>query len=200
MIFDLDSMKPSHVYGLMTQTIIPRPIAWVLSDNGDDSFNLAPFSYFTGISSHPPLIMLSIGLKKDGSPKDTRTNLQARHHFVLHIPTVHQRSHVEASAEAMPAGESEVTKLGLPLEDFSGAPLPRLAGCQVAMACTLHQIIPLDGVTQSMVIGRIQTVYVDDGAVDISDNGRVHVAAPTLDPLARLGAGEYASLGDVLRL
>ena len=197
MIFDLDSIKPNQIYGLMTQTIIPRPIAWVLSDNGDGRFNLAPFSYFTGISSHPPLIMISIGLKKDRTPKDTRVNIQERHQFVLHIPTVHQCSQVEISAEAMPAGESEVSRLGLSLEDFPGSPLPRLQTCQVAMACRHHQTIQLDDVTQAIIIGRIQTIYVADTAINISENGRVRIAASNLNPLGRLGADEYASLGTV---
>ena len=72
-------LNPSERYHIMTQVVIPRPIAWVLTANdGDQSnhsssrFNLAPFSYFNAISSDPPLVMMSIGKKPDGEEKDTR--------------------------------------------------------------------------------------------------------------------------------
>ncbi|MEJ2389198.1 MAG: hypothetical protein P8Y27_18400, partial [Chromatiaceae bacterium] len=32
---DLDSLTPDRVYSRMTQTLTPRPIAWVLSENAD---------------------------------------------------------------------------------------------------------------------------------------------------------------------
>ena len=65
MILDFNQLAPSQRYFAMVQTIIPRPIAWVLTDNGDArehqprTLNLAPFSFFTGICSDPPLLMIS---------------------------------------------------------------------------------------------------------------------------------------------
>ena len=200
MMFEMSSCKPGQIYGLMTQTMIPRPIAWVVSDNGDGGgYNLAPFSYFTGISSNPPLIMLSIGLKKDGSGKDTRVNIQERDNFVLHIPTVDQLAAVEGSAEPLAAGESEVSKLGLPLLDFPGFTLPRLQDCPVAMACSHHQTVQLDGLAQAMIIGRIHSIYVDDDSVIVTEDGRSHVSATKVNPLGRLGASEYMALGEIIR-
>jgi hypothetical protein len=35
MYIDLDSLTPDRVYSRMTQTLTPRPIAWVLSENAD---------------------------------------------------------------------------------------------------------------------------------------------------------------------
>ncbi len=61
MNIDLSTLAPTQVYHLMTQTVIPRPIAWVLTDSGEQNFNLAPFSYFTAVSSRPPLLMISVG-------------------------------------------------------------------------------------------------------------------------------------------
>jgi len=66
MQLNFKDLTANQCYGAMVQTIVPRPIAWVLSDNGDGSHNVAPFSFFTGICSDPPLLVLSIG-KKDAS-------------------------------------------------------------------------------------------------------------------------------------
>ena len=58
MLIDLQDLSPNRIYFTMIQTLIPRPVAWVLSDNGlAGSFNLAPFSYFNGVCSKPPLVM-----------------------------------------------------------------------------------------------------------------------------------------------
>ena len=66
MNLDFSTLSANQRYHLMTQTIIPRPIAWVLTDSNNGSFNLAPFSYFTAVSSAPPMLMLSVGKKPNG--------------------------------------------------------------------------------------------------------------------------------------
>ena len=40
----LDDLSTPLTYFTMTQAVLPRPIAWILSENDDASFNLAPFS------------------------------------------------------------------------------------------------------------------------------------------------------------
>ena len=89
MIIDFKQQSPANRYHIMTQTVIPRPIAWVLSENTSDnpatsepSYNLAPFSFFNAICSHPPLPMLSVGHKSDGTEKDTSVNLLSGRDFV----------------------------------------------------------------------------------------------------------------------
>lgn len=42
-------------------------------------------------------------------------------------------------------------------------------------------------------------IYIDDAAVS-EVKGRLHVDAKVLNPLARLGANQYANLGDVFTL
>ena len=79
----LDELSAPLTYFTMTQTVVPRPIAWILSENEDASFNLAPFSYFNAICSDPPLVMISIGLQDDGSEKDSLRNIRQRSQFVI---------------------------------------------------------------------------------------------------------------------
>ena len=50
------------VYRLLTSIIVPRPIAWVSTVSADGVRNLAPHSYFNGVSSSPPLVMFSADL------------------------------------------------------------------------------------------------------------------------------------------
>ena len=54
---------------LMFNLIVPRPIAWITTISPSGVVNLAPFSFYNGITSKPPLIMVSIGKRKDGDRK-----------------------------------------------------------------------------------------------------------------------------------
>jgi flavin reductase (DIM6/NTAB) family NADH-FMN oxidoreductase RutF len=46
---------------LLTSLIVPRPIAWISTQSSKKVANLAPFSYFNGVGSDPPTIVVSIG-------------------------------------------------------------------------------------------------------------------------------------------
>lgn len=198
MIIDLDALSTSDTYFAMTQAIIPRPIAWVLSENEAGDYNLAPFSYFNAVCSDPPLIMLSLGKKPDGTPKDTRVNIEARRSFVVHIASSDQVQTLNASSATLPAGESEIARLGLELTEFPGSRLPRLADSRLAMACELYQVMELGPVPQALIFGRLTHLYIEDGVAELDPKGRLKIHADRLNPLGRLGAREYFSGGQVI--
>ena len=64
-------------YKLLSGALIPRPIAWTLTQNeATGSLNLAPFSFFTVLASEQPLVSLSVMRRRqDGEMKDTSRNL-----------------------------------------------------------------------------------------------------------------------------
>jgi flavin reductase (DIM6/NTAB) family NADH-FMN oxidoreductase RutF len=200
MIIDLDDLSASETYFAMTQAIVPRPIAWVLSENVAGDYNLAPFSYFNAVCSDPPLIMLSLGKKPDGTPKDTRVNIEARQSFVVHIASCEQIEALNASSATLPAGESEITRLGLDLAEFPGSRLPRLADCRLAMACELYQVMELGPAPQALIFGRLTHLYIADGVAEQDPKGRLKIHADRLNPLGRLGAREYFSGGEIITL
>ena len=87
MIVDPLTIGADQTYAAMTQSLVPRPVAWVLTDSRG-SHNLAPFSYFNAVSVEPPVIMISINRRSTGAIKDTERNIRERGLFVLHIPHV----------------------------------------------------------------------------------------------------------------
>ena len=40
-------------YKLLTNLVVPRPIAWVTSVNASGAINLAPFSFFNAVGANP---------------------------------------------------------------------------------------------------------------------------------------------------
>ncbi len=200
MLLQLDQFEAAQRYYLMSQTLVPRPIAWVLSENATGSYNLAPFSYFNAICSAPPLIMLSIGKKPDGSDKDTRRNIIERKYFTVHIASIDSLNALNQSASPLDADESEVEMLGLATTEFEDFPLPRLADCKIAYACELRDIHIVGEVEQAVIYGEIKTIYLDDRIATEDDKGRIKVDVDKLQPVSRLGANEYMAPGEVVTL
>lgn len=197
MYIDFTDLDPAQVYFTMIQTVIPRPIAWVLSENAQGRYNLAPFSYFNAVSSDPPLIMISVGKKPNGEFKDTRVNIEQRRDFVVHIAHREVLDEMNQSSATLPAEESELEALGLTTLAFEGSRLPRVADCRVAFGCECHEIKEVGGVPQSLILGLVNGVYVDDSIATEDKKGRLKIHADRLDPLARLGASEFMTFGSI---
>ena len=198
MYIDFGTVTPQQAYFTMTQTIIPRPIAWIVSENTNGSINLAPFSYFNAVSSNPPLVMISAGIKPGGVAKDTLNNIRQRKDFVLHIVSLEQLNAMNQSSANLPSGESEVEMLGLETVAFEGSRLPRLADAKVAFACRLYDIHYIGSDPQALILGQVEGLYVDDSVVGKDDKGRTKILAERINPVGRLGANEYVTFGERL--
>ncbi|MCB0031993.1 MAG: flavin reductase family protein, partial [Anaerolineales bacterium] len=193
-------LSPNQVYYTFIQSIVPRPVAWVLSDNGAEAperWNLAPFSYFNGVSSNPPIVSLSIGRKPDGSIKDTALNIQERSHFVIHIPHAEQSRDVTSSAGVLAHGESELSLLNQDLIQDPGQAMPRLQSARVAFYCRRYQIIQIGNTPQNLILGLVDALYLDDSIASQDPAGRLTVDIRQLNPLSRLGGNDYGLLGSI---
>lgn len=185
MIINFDDISKQEAFVLMTASIIPRPIAWVLSENIDGGLNIAPFSFFNAITSNPPLLMLSAGINPNGTPKDTLHNIRDRHQFVIHIVSLEQTHDMNQSAESHAPGVSEVEFLGLKTTRLEGFRLPRLADSRVAFACSLHDIHYVGNDPQALILAEIQKLYFDDAVVGEDTKGRIKIDAKQINPIAR---------------
>jgi len=193
MLIDFKDLSKSQIYFLMTQTLIPRPIAWVLSEHKNGTLNLAPFSYFNGVSSEPPLLMISAGRKRNGSKKDTWSNIEERKNFVVHIPSKADVESITQSAAPFEEGISEIETLGLNTIEFEGSPLPHLSSSKIAFSCTLYQIIELGQKSQALILGQIRSAYIDQTCMHI-DGKKITIDSKEIDPLARLGGTLFCGI------
>jgi len=198
MQLNMSSLSAVEAYATMTQSIVPRPVAWILTQNDAPSFNLAPFSYFNAVSSAPPMVMISCGMKPDGSVKDTRYNLEQRGECVIHIAHTELAKDMTASSATFEQNVSEVDELGLSLQELAGYTLPRLAACRVAYQATLRDTKTIG--FQWLGFLELTSLYLDESVVGSDDKGRLKVMADKLSPIGRLGGGEYQLAGDVISI
>jgi flavin reductase (DIM6/NTAB) family NADH-FMN oxidoreductase RutF len=201
MEIELGPLNESQRYALLTQTIIPRPIAWALTDNslqGDSQWNLAPFSFFNGIASDPPMVMFSIGSwDVSGKSKDTLVNLRKKPAFTIGIANQHQVKQVQQSAIALEHGVSEVSQFGISVSSWDW-PTPLIDGCRINFACTLSKEVKIEESSQILVFEKISKIWVADDAVSKDEKDRIVIDPEKIDPLLRLGAGKYGTLGSVM--
>lgn len=196
MHLDLSTLSPPQTYATITQTIVPRPVAWILTENEGGDYNLAPFSYFNALSSDPAIVVVSLGLKPQGEFKDTRRNLQREKQCVIHI--AHREMAATLTATAASTPHSEVSELDLALEQMPGSKLPRLADCRIAYAATLVDTKIIK--SQWVAFLELSDLYLDESVVSEDEKGRLKVMADKLDPLARLGGGEFMMAGEIVHV
>src|ERR1700691_2835106 len=165
MLIDCHQYSRDQIYFLMIQLVIPRPIAWVLSDNGNSSYNLAPFSFFNAITSNPPILMLSVSWKDETVHKDTWVNIRERKDFVVHIPSGEQVQDVSNSSSVFPHGISEIDKFHIPVEKPEGWPLPKVKAAKVAFLCEKYAIYEIGNDPQGLILGKINGIWIDEELV-----------------------------------
>lgn len=198
MLLHTDELTPQKCYHLLTQTVIPRPIAWVLTDNGigegQGRYNLAPYSFFNAVSANPPLLMLSIAKKRTQEDKDTLKNILERKNAVVHIASFEHMAQVEQTSVEFPFGDSELTHGNFALQQEEGWWLPRLAACNVAFNCKYHSHVQPEEKSPVILFLMVKDVFIND---DICDAERI--SAVRLDPLARLGQQQYAGINRITK-
>ena len=180
------AMSSRQHYALITSIVVPRPIAWI-GTRGALGDNLAPFSYFMGVSSDPPLLAVSIARKRGGEHKDTLRNLMETQRCTLSLVSVPQMAEMHGSAKPLEMGQDEFEHMGIDKREIEG--IPAVLASRSVMLCTLERAEDLG--STHLVLLRVQSYHLDPQAYD-PDSGRMITS--TIDPLGRL-AGNYAGLG-----
>jgi flavin reductase (DIM6/NTAB) family NADH-FMN oxidoreductase RutF len=178
----------------MISTILPRPIAWVSTISADGKNNLAPFSFFQGITANPPTVMFSAVNKRDGARKDTVRNLEEVGEFVVNFVPRRLGEAMSATSAMLPHGESEFERFGIASMPASVVRPRRVEGSPVAFECRVQSIVRIgEGpLAANVVFGNLLLAHVDDTVVapdGLPDPER-------LDLIGRLGRDSYTGTSD----
>ncbi len=196
MEIDLREWEARRAHDLFTSCIVPRPIAWVSTVSGAGEVNLAPFSFFTGVSWHPPALAFSVANRDDGSKKDTLLNIEATGEFVVHSVAAGHLAMMERTAQRIPQGADAEAFPDIRLVPVDGFAAPRIEAAKVAFACRLKEIVRVgEGAGGgNLVVGLVQRMFVADGALL---DGRV-ADWRALEPLGRLSGNRYVRVNEVV--
>lgn len=186
MYFDLSQLTDRNCYKLMTSTVVPRPIAWVVTQDPQGRRNAAPFSFFGLMSGSPPLICIGVGAK-DGQPKDTGLNLKEGGEFVVNL----------VSRELLPAMNVTAIEFGPEVDELAMAGLetapslhvkpPRIAASPAAFECRTSQIIEI-APNRWLIVGIPVAAHIRDDAVISAED--CYIDSAKLDLVGRMRGGK----------
>jgi len=167
--------------------VVPRPIGWISTLSPAGVVNLAPYSFFNMISSHPPFVMFSSNTRKH-----SQNYAQSGGEFVFNLATYELRTEMNISGGDFPEGVSEPEMAKLAMAPSRKVKPPRVAKSPIALECLYTQTLPLVSANgkrhkYEMIVGEVVNVHIDDSVIvnGLVDQSRIRA-------IARLGyRGDY---------
>jgi flavin reductase (DIM6/NTAB) family NADH-FMN oxidoreductase RutF len=202
---EASALGPSEMYVFLRDSIVPRPIAWVSTVNGEGVTNLAPFSFFNVVSPYPAVLGFSCGPRGDDHnaatqlPKDTLMNIRASGEFVVNLAPARLMEQMMRSSDPLAHGESEFAHTGLVAVASTKVRPPRVAGVPVAFECRVYDILEVG--VNAWIMGTVVQLHVDPAAY-VGPRGehkhRIDVLArPEIRPVGRLDRANYVQIREI---
>jgi flavin reductase (DIM6/NTAB) family NADH-FMN oxidoreductase RutF len=181
-LIDFSQIDIGARYKLMVDLIVPRPIAFVSTRGADGSQNLAPYSFFNGVSSEPPCVVISCSSKRGGILKDTLRNIIETREFVVNGCSEEMIEAVHQTSFDYEYGIDELEKVGLRAVPSTRVRPVRVAEAPWSLECELHQLVDVgergSPGSSVLIIGKILIA---------------HHKLSDWKPLSRLGGPWYGS-------
>lgn len=193
MLFDFATLPAQERYKLLVATVVPRPIAWVVTQDAAGVTNAAPYSFFNAFADDPPVVGIGCGPRAPGAPKDTLANIQATGQFTVCLVPHDLVHEMVVTAADFPPGVDELAEAGLATLPSTKVKPPRIADSPVAIECETFQLVPAG--RHTIILGRVLAMHIRDEAVqDVAKN---YIDTPKLDLVGRMhGRGWYARTTD----
>ncbi len=197
--FELSSMKPADSYKLLASLVMPRPIAWVLTQSADGRRNAAPFSFFNLLATDPPLLAIAFSPTSDRNGKDTLANIRSTGELVVNMVSEDLAEAMNVTAIDAPRGVDETELAGLELVASIAVAPPRIARSPAAMECSLEREIDT-GHGTTIVLARVLQAHVARSVFE--DRQRLHIDSARMALIGRMAGGEggYCTTRDTFSL
>ena len=196
MNIDLQTLTPNERYKLLISVVVPRPIALTTTLDAGGRLNAAPFSFFNVMGYDPALVMLSVGNRPDGTPKDTALNIRATHEFVVNIVDEALAEAMNVTATTFPPGTDELAEAGLTTRPSTQVAPPCIAASPANLEC--REINTLEIGNTRIIIGQVLHLHLRDDLIDLE---RMRVHGERLHAIGRMhGGGWYTRTADLFQL
>jgi flavin reductase (DIM6/NTAB) family NADH-FMN oxidoreductase RutF len=171
--------------------VVPRPIALVTTIGPGGAVNAAPFSFFNVFAENPPLVVLGLQSRSDGSLKDTSTHIRDTGSFTVNLVDEALAERMNVCAVDFPPGISELEAANLTALPGVAIPVPRIAEAVASLECRHYQTLEVSA-GRRLCVGQVVYLHARAGIVDPA---RMYVDLDAYKPVARLFANLYAPLG-----
>jgi len=195
MILDPSDLSVKDNYKLLIGSVLPRPIALVSTMSKSGIANLAPFSFFTAITSKPPTVCFAPALKgSEGIKKDTLANIEETGEFVVNVVSEEIAEQMNETAGDFPPEIDEFAHADFTPKPSRIVQVPRVQESPINMECRLYKIVYIGDAkpgSGALVIGEIVCYHIAD---ELFSAGKIDTGK--LKPVGRLAGMEYTTLGN----
>jgi len=199
MQIDMTTLPVAQRYKVLTSTVTPRPIAWVVTQDADGLVNAAPYSFFNAMGDDPP--MLAIGMLKHHvrtDDKDSATHIRATREFTVNLVCEADAEAMNLSAVDCPRDVSEIDYARITTAPSVKVTPPIVATAPVSFECRLLELVEI-GPRQVVVLGEIVMAHVRDEFVMNPD--KLYFDTPAMKLIGRThGSGWYARTSDQFQI
>jgi len=174
---------------------MPRPIAWISTQDVAGKPNLAPFSFFNVASRFPPTLAISIGQPSDKNKekKDTLYNIEQTGQLVINVVTESLVDQMNISGMEFPREVDEFSAAGLHYETSTMVLPPRVAEAKVSMECISRNVIPIG--PDHLVLAEVVAIRVSD---DVLENNKIN--PQKLKAVGRMAGPNYCTTERIFEL
>lgn len=195
--FDTDGDFANN-YKFLIGSILPRPIAVVSTLNEDGTNNVAPFSFFTGVSAKPMIVAFCPLIRTTtGEKKDTLVNIERNKEFVINFVSTAIADKINLTSTELPYGEDEFKFAGLtPIDSLTIKP-KRILESPIHFECILRDIISYGDMPGqgTLVTGEVKKIHIKD---ELEESGRIDTKL--FDPLGRGAGNDWIKCDSTIQL
>jgi len=195
---NLSDMDTLSKYKLLIGSVVPRPIAFVSTIDAKGNGNLAPFSFFNGVSTEPLAIMFSVTQKSDGSDKDTWKNIRETKEFVVNSVNEWMIQAVNQCSAEYPNGVNEMKEVGLTAIASETIKPPRVKESSIQMECKLYNFMQVGKGgpgSAHVIVGEVLKIHIDK---DAYHDGKIDLEK--LKPISRLAGFGYGKTTEMFEI
>ncbi|MEH1920306.1 flavin reductase family protein [Nostoc sp.] len=197
MIIDPSQNDPRNTYQLLVGSVVPRPIAWVSTIASDGTPNVAPFSFFMGVTANPPTLAISTGLRR-GVKKDTLLNVEQSGELVVNIVVEELGEQMNTTSGDFPPDVDEFQVAGLTPAPSKLVRPPRVAESPINIECVLKQVVYVgnEGSQSGLIIAEAVLWHIRDDLLTPQNT----IDAAKLHAIGRLSGNWYTRTQDLYEI
>lgn len=185
-----ETVSQRELYGYLSGTVGPRPIAFASTVDKEGTSNLAPFSFFNVFSANPPILIFSPVLKgSDKSKKDSLNNVLEIKEVVINLVDHAMVQQMSLASAAYPKEENEFVKAGFTMLKSDVVTPHRVAEAPVQFECKVIKVEALgdEGGAGNLVFSEVVKIHIAESLLDEAGKVDQH----KIDLVGRMGGNWY---------
>lgn len=178
------------LFGYLTGSVAPRPIAFASTIDKEGNVNLSPFSFFNVFGANPPTMVFSPSRRVRGNTtKHTLENVLEVPEVVINMVNYSMVQQMSLSSTEYPKGVNEFVKAGFTQVESEKVKPPRVGESPAAFECIVKDVIATGdgGGAGNLVICEVVLAHFKPEI--FNENGQIDPFK--MDSVARMGSNWY---------